>query len=216
MTKTMTKPPKKKKNSAAKRGWRTAAELPTIFADEVPILEVGAFTDPIRSPSGFHIVKLLGLRGAEQVMVTQTHARHILIKPSELVSDAEAERRLLVLRERVENGDSFADLARSNSDDSGSAVKGGNLGWANPGTFIPAFERIMNDLPPNEISDPFKTQFGWHIIQVLERREHDDTQQARRAKAAEEIRRRKLDEELQNWLRQMRDEAYVEYRLDEL
>jgi peptidyl-prolyl cis-trans isomerase SurA len=196
-------------------GWRTAAELPTIFADAIPGLAVGEMTDLIRSPSGFHIVKLLALRGEEQVMVTQTHARHILIRPDEPVSPAEARRRLEALRERLENVESFAELARAHSQDSGTASKGGDLGWVNPGALIPAFERVMNSLQLGELSEPFETQFGLHIVQVLERREHDDTEQARRGKAAEEIRARKLEEELQNWLRQIRDEAYVEYRLDE-
>jgi len=196
-------------------GWRSAAELPTIFAEVVPSLGVGEVSDPIRSPSGYHIVMLQDMRGEEQVMVTQTHARHILIRPSELVSDAEAERRLSVILERLRNGDDFGELARSNSEDPGSAVKGGDLGWVSPGVFIPAFERTMDSLRPGELSEPFKTQFGWHVVQVLERREKDDTDQARRTKAGEEIRRRKLDEELQNWLRRMRDEAYVEYRLDD-
>ena len=196
-------------------GWRTAGELPTIFADAVPSLAVDELSDPIRSPSGYHIVKLLGLRGDTPVMVTETHARHILIRPNELVNDAEAQRRLRVISERLTNGDDFGELARANSEDPGSAVKGGDLGWVAPGVFIPAFEREMNALADGELSEPFKTQFGWHIVQVLERRETDDTDQARRTKAADEIRQRKLDEELQNWLRQMRDEAYVEYRLEE-
>ena len=196
-------------------GWRTAAELPTIFADVVPSLGVEEISDPIRSPSGYHIVKLLALRGEMQVMVTETHARHILIRPNELVSDAEAQRRLNVIVERLVNGEDFGELARANSEDPGSAVKGGDLGWVGPGVFIPAFERQMNVLREGEISEPFQTQYGWHVVQVLERRETDDTEQARRTKAAEEIRQRKLDEELQNWLRQMRDEAYVEFRLEE-
>ena len=196
-------------------GWRTAAELPTIFAEVVPSLAVEEISDPIRSPSGYHIVKLLALRGETQVFVTETHARHILIRPNELVDDAEARRRLDVILERLVNGEDFGELARANSEDPGSAVKGGDLGWVGPGVFIPAFERQMNTLREGEFSEPFQTQYGWHVVQVLERRETDDTEQARRSKAAEEIRQRKLDEELQNWLRQMRDEAYVEFRLEE-
>lgn len=196
-------------------GWRKSQELPTIFADAVPGLEPGDVTDPIRSPSGFHIVKLVDLRGDSRFVVTQTRARHILLRPNDLLDDEAARARLEQIEARIENGEDFAELARANSDDTVSAAQGGDLGWLNPGDTVPAFERAMNALPEGAVSEPFRTQFGWHIVQVLERRDHDDTEQVRRARAAEQIRKRKLDEEMQTWLRQLRDEAYVEVRLDE-
>ena len=149
----------------------------------------------------------------EQVVVTQTMARHILIRPDELVSEDDARRRLDQLLIRIRGGDDFADLARGHSNDSVSAADGGSLGWVSPGDLVPEFEAAMNSLAPGEVSPPFKTQFGFHIVQVLERREHDSTEDVKRAKAREAIRRRKLEEAHQNWLREMRDDAYVEYRL---
>lgn len=197
-------------------GWVKSANLPTIFAEAVPGLKQGEITDPIRSPSGFHIVKMADIRGdAGRHMVSQTKVRHILVRPDELTTPEEARVRLEQLRLRIENGEDFNELARAHSDDRGSALQGGDLGWVNPGGTVPKFETVMNSLAPGEVSEPFDTQFGWHIMQVLERREFDDTEQARRAKAAEVLRKRRMDEELQNWLRQIRDEAYVELRLEE-
>jgi peptidyl-prolyl cis-trans isomerase SurA len=196
-------------------GWRKAVELPTIFEKVIPTLEKGEVSDVIRSSSGFHLVKLLDVRGAERHVINQTHARHILVKTNEIVSGSDARSRLRVLRARILNGSDFGELARANSDDPGSAVKGGDLGWLSPGDTIPAFEKTMDTLGDGEISEPFETQFGWHIVQVLGRRDRDSTQEVQRAKAAEELRRRKVEEELQAWFRQIRDEAYIEYRLDE-
>jgi len=196
-------------------GWRKSTELPTIFTDVVPDLQPGDVSAPIRSPSGFHIIRLTELRGDSRFVVTQVHARHVLIRPNDIISDQDAQRRLRQIKVRVENGEDFAELARASSDDTVSASRGGDLGWLNPGDTVPAFERAMGSLPDGQISDPFRTQFGWHIVQVLERRDHDDTEQARRAQAADQIRKRKLDEEVQSWLRQLRDEAYVDVRLDE-
>jgi peptidyl-prolyl cis-trans isomerase SurA len=196
-------------------GWRKSAELPTIFADAVPSLQPGDVSPIIRSPSGFHLVKLIDLRGDSRYVVTQTNARHILVRPNDIVPDEEAQRRLEQLRTRIENGEKFDELARSHSDDTVSATRGGDLGWVNPGDTVPAFERVMQSLREGEISDPFRTQFGWHVVQVVARRDHDDTEQVRRTRAREQIRARKLDEEIQNWLRQLRDEAYVELRLEE-
>jgi len=196
-------------------GWRKAADLPTLFADLVPEMEPGDLRGPIRSSSGLHIIKLLERRDGERHIVTQTHARHILIRTNELVDDAEARARLEQLRLRLEGGDPFEDLARGHSEDPASAAEGGDLGWLDPGDVVPEFQEAMDALAPGEISEPVKTQFGWHLIQVLERRERDDTERARRAAAREQIRRRKLDDELQVWLRQLRDEAYVKYLLDE-
>jgi len=196
-------------------GWRKGEELPTLFEDVVPKLEKGGLSDVIRGPSGFHVVKLLDVRGAERLVVKQTHARHILVKTNELIDNNDARRRLRVLRSRILNGADFNELARANSDDPGSAVKGGDLGWLSPGDTIPPFEKTMNALAIGEISEPFETQFGWHILQVLERRDRDSTEEVQQAKAAQALRNRKVDEELQTWFRQIRDEAYIEYRLDE-
>jgi peptidyl-prolyl cis-trans isomerase SurA len=195
-------------------GWRKMGQLPTLFVDVVPKLQVGEVSPLIRSPSGFHIVKLVERRGEEEQVVTQTHARHILIRADELTSDQDIHLRLSQLRQRVLQGDDFSKLARAHSDDKASAIKGGDLGWISPGQMIPRFEEVMFSLDPGEISEPFKTQFGWHVIQVLERREQNMTEEFNRNKARMEIRQRKIEEDLENWLRQLRDEAYVEYRLD--
>ena len=196
-------------------GWRRASDLPTMLADAVLRLDVGGVSDPIRSSSGFHLVKLVERRGGERQMIRQTHARHILIALDELTDDAEARRQLSMLRERIVNGQDIGELARIHSDDSGSASKGGDLGWIDPGNTIPVFERMMDSLAPGGISEPFKTQFGWHIVQVLERRERDGTETSRRAEARRTLRNRKIQENTQAWIRRVRDEAYVEYRLDE-
>ncbi len=197
-------------------GWRNGSELPTIFADVVPKMSKGEISDPIKSSSGFHVVQVADVRGdAGRHVIVQTHARHILVRPNEVTTDAEAKARLVQLRDRIENGENFEELARAHSDDRGSALQGGDLGWVNPGDTVPAFENVMKNLPAGGLSEPFQTRFGWHIVQVLERREFDDTEKVKRARAADQIRQRKMDEELQNWLRQIRDEAYVELRLDE-
>ena len=196
-------------------GWRPASELPTVFGDAVLGLEVGEVTEPIRSASGFHLVKLVDKRGRERQMVVQTRARHILIALDDLTDDTEARRQLSVLRERIVNGQDFGELARIHSDDSGSAAKGGELGWIDSGNTVPVFERMLDSLNPGGLSEAFKSQFGWHIVQVLERRERDDTDAARRAEAMRTLRARKIEENAQAWIRQVRDEAYVEYRLDE-
>lgn len=196
-------------------GWRSAAQLPTLLAETVRALAPGELTDPIRAAGGFHIVKLNEVRGDGRHVVTQTHVRHILITPDELLPESEVQNRLLQLRERVIGGENFAALARSHSKDKVSASNGGDLGWVNPGDLVPQFEETMNGLKPNEISQPVQTRFGWHIIQVLERREHDSTDEFRRNKVRDLIRKRKTDEELALWLRRLRDEAYVEYRTGE-
>jgi len=196
-------------------GWRKKNEIPTLFSAEIAIMEKGDFSDLIKSPSGFHIVKLADVRSSEKHIITQTSARHILVKVDELTTVDDAQIRLEQLRTRIEGGDDFAKLAKANSDDKLSAADGGNLGWSSPGRLVPQFEEVMNQLEIDEISQPFETQFGWHILQVLDRREFDDTENAKREKAMDMIRRRKSEEAHQNWLRSLRDEAYVEYRLDE-
>lgn len=194
-------------------GWRKADQLPSLFANVVPRLQAGQVSEPIRSPSGFHMVKLLEVKGGQQRVITQTHARHILIKTSEVVSDEDARLYLQRLRERIVRGEDFGELARAHSKDTNSAVKGGDLGWISPGEVARQFEDEMNALQPGEISEPFKTSFGWHIVQVIERRQHDGTLEAQRAAAYEALYKRKSEEEWEQWLRQLRDEAYVEVRL---
>ena len=195
-------------------GWRKAGQVPTLFADFITNMEAGDLSDIIKSPSGYHIIKLLDKRSTEQVVVTQTKTRHILIQPDELTTPEDALRRLQQLKIRIEGGDDFAELARAHSVDPMSAAQGGDLGWVNPGDLVPEFQRVMDSLEPGATSEPFRTQFGYHVVQVLDRREHDSTEDIKRARAREAIRRRKLDEARTDWLRQMRDEAYVEYRLD--
>jgi Parvulin-like peptidyl-prolyl isomerase len=195
--------------------WRKAEQLPTLFADLVAHMQPGTISELIRSSSGFHIIKLLDVRGGSKHMVDQTHARHILIRTNELMSNEEARIRLEQLRDRILDGEDFAQLARAHSDDTASATRGGDLGWVNPGDLEARFEEQMKKLLPGELSLPFETQFGWHIVQVLAHREHDSTEEFQHAKAREFIRKRKTEEELQLWLRRLRDEAYVEYRLDD-
>ncbi len=196
-------------------GWRRWGQLPTEFANAVVTMAPGDVSDLIRTSSGFHIIKLYEKRGEKREMVTQTHARHILIRTNDITSDYDARTKLARLRDRILAGESFAELARANSQDPGSAAKGGDLGWVNPGSLVPAFEHVMDKLKPGEISEPFQTQFGWHIVQVLGRRQRDNTDELRHARAEEAIRQRKIEEATQDWLRRLRDEAYVEYHLND-
>ena len=196
-------------------GWRRASEVPTLFADVVPTLSRGEMSEPIRSPSGFHIVKAVDIRSGQTHVLTQTRARHILLQPNEVLSEADARARLLQLRERIANGADFAELARAHSDDSGNAAMGGDLGWVGPGDLLPALHEVLDTLEESELSGPFETERGWHILQVVERRAYDGTEEVRRANAVRAIRGRKIEEELQTWIRQIREEAYVEYRVDE-
>nr|VFJ64058.1 MAG: periplasmic chaperone for outer membrane proteins SurA [Candidatus Kentron sp. FW] len=196
-------------------GWRKETQLPSLFAKVVPEMATGEVSEPLRHASGFHIVKLVARRGEERHVVTRTKARHILVRPNETVSNIDAKTRLEQIRERIIHGEDFGELARSHSDDRGTAIKGGDIGWVGRGSVVPKFEQAMDRLQPMEISAPFRSQFGWHIVQVMDRRKHDGTMEVRRAKAMERIRKRKIDEELRTWLRQLRDEAYVEYRLEE-
>jgi len=193
-------------------GWRKYSQVPTLFADLVPALKEGD-SEMVRSPSGFHIIQLQGVRDSEEIVITQTRARHILLRPNEITSETEVRSRLETLRNRILSGDDFADVARGNSEDTVSAANGGDLGWSSPGELVPEFEAVMNELEPGEISEPFQTQFGWHILQVLDRRQHDNTEEIRRARAREVIWQRKVNEARESWLQQMRDDAYVEYRL---
>jgi peptidyl-prolyl cis-trans isomerase SurA len=196
-------------------GWRNEAQLPTLFVTAIRDLPPGGVTPVLRSSNGFHILKVLDKRGKDlSLVVKQTRARHILIKTNEIVGDAEARHRLRQLKERIDNGADFAELARLHSDDL-SASKGGDLGWLSPGDTVPEFERAMDGLRPGEVSTPIQSPFGWHLIQVLERRDQDITQERRRFEARQAIRARKAEEAFEDWVRQMRDRAYVEYRLEE-
>jgi peptidyl-prolyl cis-trans isomerase SurA len=195
-------------------GWRKGPELPTFLSEVIAGLKAGDVTQPIRTPSGFHIVRLNELRGNQQVIVNQVHARHILIKPNELQDDATVEQKLAGIRDRILNkGENFTAVASVVSEDPGSAAEGGDLGWAGPGTFVPEFERQLAQLQPDEISQPFRTQFGWHIIQLLGRRQFDSTADIIKQQAFQALRESKADEETELWLRRLRDEAYVEYKL---
>jgi peptidyl-prolyl cis-trans isomerase SurA len=197
-------------------GWRTESEIPTLFVNEVHQMKQGDITDPIRSPSGFHIIKMLELKGVDNHSIVKTKVRHILIKTNELVDDDEARKRLLALKERMADGDDFAALARSHSDDKGSALKGGSLDWVGPGDLVKPFEEAMTKLTINEVSDPVQTQFGWHIIQVLGRENKDDTTEFKKNLVRDAIRKRKIEEETELWVRRLRDEAFVEIYQDRL
>lgn len=198
-------------------GWREPAKMPELFVKALTTLKAGEVSELVRSPAGYHILKLHERRGGsvlEAMTVEQTHARHILIRTNELVSEAEAQRKLGVLRERIVQGADFAELARLNSDDA-SAARGGDLGWILQGDTVPDFERAMNALDPGEISEPIKTQFGYHLVQVVERRVADVSGDRKRREARRILRERKAEEAYQEWVRQLRDRAFVDYRLDE-
>jgi len=196
-------------------GWRPAGRLPPLFLEALRSMQPGDVSSVLRSANGFHIIKLLDKRGKDATIeVQQSHVRHILIKTSELMSESEARTRLLNLKERLENGADFAELARVNSED-GSAAQGGDLGWIGPGDTVPEFERAMNALKIGQISDPVRSPFGWHLIEVLERRKQDVTHDRERLLARQALRARKADEAYEEWLRQLRDSAYVEYHLDD-
>ncbi len=196
-------------------GWIKISEVPSIAEGPANRLEKGGISDLIRTSSGFHIFQLVDYKGLERAIVTQTHARHILIRTNDLISDRDARTRLEQLRFRILSGEDFGTLARSHSDDTASAVKGGDLGWVSPGDTVPEFERQMDRLSEGEISEPFKTPFGWHIVQVLGRRDYDNTEELLKSRAREAIRTRKAKEATDLWLRRLRAEAYVEVRLDE-
>jgi peptidyl-prolyl cis-trans isomerase SurA len=196
-------------------GWRPLSRLPSLYADAAGRLQQGEVSELLRSSAGFHVVKLIGKRGGSlAASVQQTRARHILIRVNEVVSEAEARRKLEAVRERVANGVDFAEQARLYSQD-GSAAKGGDLGWLSPGDTVPEFERAMDALKVNEVSPVVQSPFGMHLIQVQERRERDVSAERQRTVARQAIRERKLDEAYQDWLRQLRDRTYVENRLDE-
>ncbi|MFT6310691.1 MAG: peptidyl-prolyl cis-trans isomerase SurA [Porticoccus sp.] len=193
-------------------GWRKTDDLPSIFAEIVPTLDKGEAIGPIESGAGLHVVQVTSISGGEK-LIEQTHARHILVKPSQVRSDQQCEDLLADLRSQIINGDAdFADLAQANTEDIGSAQEGGDLGWASPGQFVPAFEEALARTNIDEVTMPFKSQFGWHIIQVLERRDHDVSQDLLRQQAYGKLYERKFSTELETWLQRIRDEAYVDIK----
>jgi len=201
--------------SGGSLGWRTTARLPTVFTDVVRTLKVGEVSPILRSAGGFHIVKMVDLRSRNQpTVVDQTHARHILIRVNEITSEADGKAKVERLRDRIAGGAKFDDLARVNSEDP-SSVKGGDLGWLSPGDTVPDFEAAMDKLKIDEVSQPVRTPFGWHLVQVLERRKQDITEERRRDQARLALRQRKSDEQFAEFVRQLRDRTYVEYRTDE-
>ncbi len=195
-------------------GWRKGAQMPQFILDLVTKMKPGEVSDPVRTPSGYHIVKLNERRGGEaQVIVNQIHVRHILMKPNELDDDETVRQKLAKIRDRILKGEDFAGIASTTSEDPGSAPDGGDLGWTGPGTFVPEFDKAIADLKPNEISEPFKSRYGWHIVQMLGTRTYDSTDDVRRQRAYAAIRESKADEETELWLRRLRDEAFVEYKM---
>jgi peptidyl-prolyl cis-trans isomerase SurA len=194
-------------------GWRQAAQLPPPFDTMLSSMPIGDVTQPIRTPGGFIILKVLEKRGGGTQTRDEVHVRHILIKPSEIRSPAATKELAERLYSRIQNGEDFGELAKSFSEDPGSALNGGDLNWVDPNSLVPEFRETMASTPVNTISKPFQSQFGWHILEVLGRRATDNTEQAREQQAMMVLRNRKYDEELQTWLRQIRDEAYVEIKL---
>jgi len=196
-------------------GWRKGSQLPSIVGDQVAKMKPGEISQPIRTPSGFHIFKLNEQRGGNSnAVVSQVHARHILLRTSELEDDQTVQQKLSDIRNRILNGhEDFAAIAAVTSQDPGSAADGGDLGWTNPGSFVPAFDQQLDQLKENEMSQPFKTEFGWHLVQLLGRRSHDSTQDRIRQQVFAQLRESKAEEETELWLRRLRDEAFVDYRL---
>jgi peptidyl-prolyl cis-trans isomerase SurA len=193
-------------------GWRKMAQLPGIFIDAVEQLDVGQISEPIRSGAGFHLLKLYERRGGGERLIEQHFARHILIKPNQIRDEESTVAELNKLRDRVIAGEDFGALSKEFSEDPGSALKNGELGWSTPGMFVPEFEETMNNIALNEVSAPFSSQFGWHILQVTERRDQDFSSNILRNNAQNMLRQRKYEEELQVWLQEIRDEAFIEIK----
>ncbi|WP_330924805.1 peptidylprolyl isomerase [Candidatus Sororendozoicomonas aggregata] len=196
-------------------GWRKADQLPTLFVEQAMTLEQGQVSGPVRSPNGFHIFKLLGLKGDVKHVQEQVNVRHILIKPNEIRSNLEAKMLAEQLYKRIENGESFSELAKAYSDDTASTLNGGNLGWVNPASLVPEFQVVMKNEPLNTVSQPFKTAYGWHILEVLGKRKSDISDEVLRNQVRTLLGNRKFEEELSVWLREIRSQAYVENRLKE-
>jgi peptidyl-prolyl cis-trans isomerase SurA len=193
-------------------GWRKGSQLPTLFADVVVRMQAGEFSEPLQSSGSFQIVKLNEMRGAERTMVDQLHARHILLRPNEILDDDATKQKLIGVRAQIVGGDDFATVARAVSDDPASAADGGDLGWISPGDTVPEFENVLATSPLGELSQPIKSRYGWHLIEVLERRSHDTTDENKRATCVRQIRASKAEEERELWLRRLRAQAYVDIR----
>jgi peptidyl-prolyl cis-trans isomerase SurA len=193
-------------------GWRTALALPSLFADRVVTLKEGETAGPIRSPSGFHLIQLLETRGGSKHLVEQTRARHLLLTPNALRDEEATQALILQMRQRIQEGESLATLASEYSDDRASRQSGGDLGWVSPGQMVPAFEKAMQELEPGEVSQPVQSRFGWHLIEVEERRQADVTDTTRRQQVQQLLSERRFEEEVQNWLREIRDSTWVEIR----
>ena len=194
-------------------GWRKGSELPTLFSDVVVNMKPGDFSEPIQSGGGFQIVKLNDMRGAERTMVNQLHVRHILLRPDEILDDAAVKQKLIGIREQIERGDAFNTVAQAVSEDTTSATDGGDLGWVSPGDLPPEFEQVLADLKIGELSQPFKTRYGWHLAEVTEERSYDKTDEMKQQDCQQQIRASKAEEERELWLRKLRDQAYVNIRL---
>jgi peptidyl-prolyl cis-trans isomerase SurA len=192
-------------------GWRKLGDIPSVFADIAPQLKTGETSKPIRSESGFHLIKMLENRGGEQ-MIAQTEVRHILVKPSEILTEEEARELVVQIKARIEAGEDFSELAQAYSADIGSAQEGGELGWTNPGQMVPEFERAMAVTDIGALSEPVLSQFGWHLLEVTGRRDQDMSELITRGKAREYLHQRKYQEELDGWLRRIRDEAFVDIK----
>ncbi len=197
-----------------KLGWRRMNQLPQFIGELVSGMKAGEVSEPVRTPTGFHLIRLDGTRGGESgpVLVEQIHSRHILMRPNEVQDDATTRQRLSALRDRILAGEDFSAVASVTSEDTGSASRGGDLGWNAPGVFDPEFEKVLASLQQDEISEPFRSQFGWHIVQLQGRRTHDQSDELRRQRVLTALRESKVDEETELWLRRIRDEAYVEIR----
>lgn len=195
-------------------GWRKANRIPKLFTDIVQHMDIGDVADPVRNASGFHIVKLLDMRGTSQQVANETLTRHILLRPSAIRDDEKSRQLAVALRARIVAGEDFAALAEEHSDDPSSALAGGDLGWRKPEDFVPEFQTAMAAVKIGEISEPFRTGFGWHVLEVRDRRQADASEEARRDYATRMLHAQRFDERLQEWLREIRDEAFVELRLD--
>ncbi len=193
-------------------GWRKGSQLPTLFADVVIRMEPGEFSEPLQSAGGFQIVRLNDMRGAQVMMIDQLHARHILLRPNEILDESAVQQKARGIRDQIVGGDDFATVAEAVSEDPQSAAEGGDLGWLSPGDTVPEFEEAMAKMQINELSEPIKTRFGWHLIEILERRSHDTTDEVKRTQCARQIRAAKAEEERELWVRRLRDQAFVDIR----
>lgn len=194
-------------------GWRRTSQLPEVFIPVVTDMSPGEFSAPLRSDAGYHILKLYERRGTDQQVITQSFARHILLKSNEIRDDEATKTELERIADNIRSGADFAEMAKEHSEDIGSALSGGELGWSVPGRFVPQFEQMMSNIALNVVSDPFRTQFGWHILQVTERRNQDFSEEIKKAQAENTLRQRKFEEELQVWLQEIRDKAFVEIKI---